>query len=411
VDPLNQCNYPATEIFTQLKAYTLDMTKDDPHVVSDFSKERRLKVMAEFCCKNEPVLNKHLIDQFIGNMLVLQEAFNMFSNVNDIEKFSQAMMNVKEKIMTLDLEQATNFAIEKHLDKINKEILLALKEMSGTNYDKIFNAIILKMRSQYTSFTHYATDIINLNEETFYHLLDQIYRNSDQDKHYQALKNELENHDNFDAVLNDAWKNNKPIAIASLLRCLSMFDPDAALSIKKEVFEWGLQKDHKQLVNGLLVELNNEVDEGGEIYFSPLHIAVRQGKPEIIKEIFTQYRELAKECFASRFNRNGETMLHIAVDGGNNSLVKSLLSCLGSCAAFVNQQRHDGCTPLHLAVSKGKIEMVKALLEQGADPRIANRKNHTSLSIAKSKGNYEIMNLLNNAINTNTAKPNPNRHF
>ena len=73
-------------------------------------------------------------------------------------------------------------------------------------------------------------------------------------------------------------------------------------------------------------------------------------------------------------NDVGETLLHVAADGGNMATL-SLLLTLGASVHSVEPQ--GGCTPLHYAVRGGHAEAVTALLAAGADPTVQDIDGHS----------------------------------
>ena len=90
-------------------------------------------------------------------------------------------------------------------------------------------------------------------------------------------------------------------------------------------------------------------------------------------------------------DKNGNTLLHLAVMGGNMVVTKFLLSR----GANVNVKNSSGGeTPLGYAVSFGRVEFVKLLLSKGANVNAKNNVGGTILGYAVSSGRVEIAQLL-----------------
>ncbi|OJV15137.1 MAG: hypothetical protein BGO27_06845 [Alphaproteobacteria bacterium 33-17] len=90
---------------------------------------------------------------------------------------------------------------------------------------------------------------------------------------------------------------------------------------------------------------------------------------------------------------DGSSILHEAVSGNANHLIKPLVSK----GANVNIRGNNGETPLHAAVKSGNTSGAKKLLKQGADFNIANDRNQTPIQLAESIGNSDLIDLFKNA--------------
>uniref|UniRef100_A0A0G4HJ37 Uncharacterized protein n=1 Tax=Chromera velia CCMP2878 TaxID=1169474 RepID=A0A0G4HJ37_9ALVE len=106
---------------------------------------------------------------------------------------------------------------------------------------------------------------------------------------------------------------------------------------------------------GLEVLREGKGFEGGK---RALHIACREGKPEIAE--FLVFSGAEKEAVTDA----GVTPIAYAASAGQVGLVKFLLGR----GADMHKQMNDGRTPLHLATAGGKKDVVELLLNEGARP-------------------------------------------
>ena len=76
-----------------------------------------------------------------------------------------------------------------------------------------------------------------------------------------------------------------------------------------------------------------------------------------------------------RVNKDGQTALYHAADGGHVNCMKLLLQA----GATVNQTYLDGDTPLHVTADKGHFNCVLLLLQSAAHVNVINNKQHNAL--------------------------------
>jgi len=88
---------------------------------------------------------------------------------------------------------------------------------------------------------------------------------------------------------------------------------------------------------------------------------------------------------------SADTALDWAVEFNNTNIVKLLLKA----GANVNHQNNTGFTPLILSIKQKDITIAKILLEAGADTNIKTVIGNTARIIAKERGYYNIIELLN----------------
>ncbi|CAM4101554.1 hypothetical protein BOTU111921_11690 [Bordetella tumbae] len=83
--------------------------------------------------------------------------------------------------------------------------------------------------------------------------------------------------------------------------------------------------------------------------------------------------------------REGQTVLHQAIAGGHDAMVKMLLGRAGNDPQILDAKDRDGYTPLMRATEKGNVALMQALIDVGArtDDSVALG------SLAKKGGNYE----------------------
>ena len=104
----------------------------------------------------------------------------------------------------------------------------------------------------------------------------------------------------------------------------------------------------------------NTIDSGGWI---ALHFA-------LCKEHFEQRiidLLILKQSSINAVDQWMYSPLHVAMDSGHPEVVGKLIDA----GADLNARTSDGLTPLGVAVEFGQVEMVKALIENGADPCLA----------------------------------------
>lgn len=134
---------------------------------------------------------------------------------------------------------------------------------------------------------------------------------------------------------------------------------------------------------GLLYEM---CDQGK----TPLHWATGRGQLEIMKILLDEYK-----ADVNVKNIHGGTPLHVAASQAQPEAAKILIAH----GALVNVHRsEDGATPLHFAALKGRkeghVEVARILLENGAEVDARMDNGATPRSIAVSRGNTRILDLL-----------------
>lgn len=87
-----------------------------------------------------------------------------------------------------------------------------------------------------------------------------------------------------------------------------------------------------------------------------------------------------KQAVLERYNASGLTVLHVATQKNNWSLVETLIK--SGAGTVINVANSENNTPLHIACRLGYSKIAKLLLKNGADLTKRNNLNYTPLSLA-----------------------------
>nr|WCB87117.1 CPPV306 ankyrin repeat protein [Cooks petrelpox virus] len=144
-----------------------------------------------------------------------------------------------------------------------------------------------------------------------------------------------------------------------------------------------IKLDNLPLVR-LLLRYGADTNTFDPLYGYPIHLAIRYGNIDIIKELLCHGVRLSYSLYPSP--------LHQAIMCNNKEVILLLIS-LGF---DVNAKDNDGNTPIHLAVQEKLVDIVKILLDKGADTSIINNLSVTCLRGCYVYGNnsIEILQLL-----------------
>lgn len=203
---------------------------------------------------------------------------------------------------------------------------------------------------------------------------------------------------------------NKNLPAASLLASVSGCDLDHVNASNETALLLAMEMGNKTLFNELiakgadmespesnrplLVALTNKnsefasvlIDKGASLNIadksgnSVLHIAIKGGDQTLAKTLVSK-TDIKKK------NNAGETALHLAASAGMEGLVTALVSQ----GAELNEVQNDAQTALHLAVQQGHTAIVSYLIEQGAEVTSKDKNQQTPLHSAKT---FEIAKLL-----------------
>lgn len=133
-------------------------------------------------------------------------------------------------------------------------------------------------------------------------------------------------------------------------------------------------------LSALLAILRTEYTE--ELAIKYLHLL---GQPDIFRELITQNDTstmnwlLAQNDTVSARDKDGQTILHIAVSKSDLDIVKLLLMY----GADPNAKDQNGETPLHYAARQSRAVIVDELIEHGADVNLRSSKGMSPLDAAR----------------------------
>ena len=128
-----------------------------------------------------------------------------------------------------------------------------------------------------------------------------------------------------------------------------------------------------------LLEHGAEVNAKRDDLWTPLHLALNDGKLEAARMLLEHHAEVNAR------NNDGQAPLHLLSrfeprqDEDSGLDVARRLLELG---ANMNEKDKDDATPLHLASYHKRLEIVQVLLDHGADINIVNDQGKTALQIA-----------------------------
>lgn len=135
-----------------------------------------------------------------------------------------------------------------------------------------------------------------------------------------------------------------------------------------DIFTWCREGNPLQ-VKIWLDDTMNDINEGDDHGFSPLHWACFAGRKSIVDML------LNRGALINAANMGDDTALHLAASHGNLDCVLLLLRN----NADVNAVNEHGNTPLHYACFWNHLEIAESLISHGAQANVANVDGETPL--------------------------------
>ncbi|XP_030514167.1 ankyrin repeat-containing protein BDA1-like [Rhodamnia argentea] len=136
-------------------------------------------------------------------------------------------------------------------------------------------------------------------------------------------------------------------------------------------------KGHVEIVRALLA-----VDPEGSLRWdregrTPLHLGAIKGRAEVLGDLIRAKPEAARVVTSQ-----GESAFHLCVKSNRVEALKVVVGCVGRNDEFVGCRDKDGNTILHLAVARKQLELIKYLLSStGIEVNAQNAKGFTALDV------------------------------
>ncbi|XP_048239677.1 uncharacterized protein LOC124137298 [Haliotis rufescens] len=192
-----------------------------------------------------------------------------------------------------------------------------------------------------------------------------------------------------------------PIMIAAVKGHQSVFDllvsKQADLSLVDNdgdsVLHLACEGGNKSIVSQLVSPSN--INTRGQNGLTPIMIAAVKGHQSVFDLL------VSKQADLSLVVNNGESVLHLACEGGNNSIVSQLVS-----PSNINTRGQHGCPPIMIAAVKGHQRVFDLLVSKQADLSLVDNNGDSLLHLACEGGNKSIVSQLVSPSNINTRGQN-----
>jgi len=349
LDTLNNDAYPSYQIFKKLNRYNFDLSKDDPHTLSPFTKQDRLKIIASMDCYADFNNNQQLLSQFYNKMDMMVTLAQYHGAGNHlIKELNGLITQYKLALSTEDLSALTNFEVERKLDKKTKDFVRKLTEDKNVlDKDALYINIILSLANCYSPF-HYFSKLLRF-EDIFALIMASIQIHEGPAIDY--LTEQLMDADLLNGLLWNAVFAKKPIAAEILLQ----WGADPTIKIDDDtVLIWAIKNNHTAIIQTLIDKkgLLFQTDANG---LSPIHIAAGCSHLDGLKLIL----EACPRSIDHQDPTWQATALHFAANYGITRAIEVLLKK----GANIEIRDLAGYLPIHRAVEKGHIDAVKLMLD------------------------------------------------
>ncbi|XP_064319739.1 nuclear factor NF-kappa-B p100 subunit isoform X2 [Phalacrocorax carbo] len=140
----------------------------------------------------------------------------------------------------------------------------------------------------------------------------------------------------------------------------------------------------KQLIevmpNQHIINISNNLQQ------TPLHLAVITKQPQVVQLLLQAHAD------PTLLDRYGNSLLHLALQAGDEEMLRTLLAHLGSDAPYLlNLPNFQGLLPVHLAVKAKSLACLDLLVRKGADVNAVERQGgRTPLHLAVEMENLNM---------------------
>ncbi|XP_045128653.1 ankyrin-1-like [Portunus trituberculatus] len=140
---------------------------------------------------------------------------------------------------------------------------------------------------------------------------------------------------------------------------------------------------HTHLVQ-VFLSAGIHVDDGGGFGYTPLQVAVHQGKDKMVETLLKVQPEGPD---VNAVDKDGVTSLHLAARNGSVYSAKVLIDA----GADLNARDSSMRTPLHVSVLGKSTNIMKLLMDAGCDVKAINDRGFSVLHIAALSGNEKAV--------------------
>jgi len=415
IDALNDEVFYGSEIYSKLKKYVFDETKEYPNILSPFTKQNKLKV--EICIEHRvsPEENKTKLTDYLNKIRIIQTASEKYLCDAERIEFHKLLQHIKSPDDAA-LNQLSNFDLERQLAKNFKKICQFINQLSNQNASKmILTEIGLNIVNTYSSYEMYFRNIRQL-DVLFITVIEKIIKNESELS--QHLTRFLFTSSTLKKYLAWAIKDKKCDVIYTLIAngANPRIDDE-----KWTALHIAAKKRRVDLIKLILTKDNSTIDLTVDCGMTALHFATKKNSLECVETL------LSFGANPNAHNGDGNTPMMLAIECNNDQLVKLLLhannfdpnilnedenSILQLAAQFgftnivklllsnaeiyhnIDKQNKDGWTALYFAVKHGRVDIVKLLLDSGAGSHIADNAGKTPMMLATETYNRTIFDLL-----------------
>jgi uncharacterized protein len=136
-----------------------------------------------------------------------------------------------------------------------------------------------------------------------------------------------------------------------------------------------------------LLKSGADVNTKGEVGFSALMLAARQGNHEVVKTLLEAGADPNVSIGIAHVGR--WSVLTMAMSRCNPNRIP-LMDTLIAAGARVNPPKEDPITPLNHAIEQSDIEMIQAILQRGAEVNRTGKFGNTPLTTAVTMGDINV---------------------
>ncbi|KFP18612.1 Nuclear factor NF-kappa-B p100 subunit, partial [Egretta garzetta] len=158
----------------------------------------------------------------------------------------------------------------------------------------------------------------------------------------------------------------------------------------------------KQLIEVIITIPSQQViNISNNLQQTPLHLAVITKQPQVVQLL------LQARADPTLLDRYGNSLLHLALQAGDEEMLRTLLAHLGSAAPYLlHLPNFHGLLPVHLAVKAKSLACLDLLVRKGADVNAVERQGgRTPLHLAVEMENLNMATHLVKKLGADVNRP------